>query len=47
MEVKQLSEEIHKYLLDLMEVQKVSKKVNDPSNDFRDILKKDTKQTSL
>lgn len=39
--------EIHKYPSDLMTVEKVSKKVNDPSNDSKDILNPETKQVKL
>lgn len=39
--------EIHKYPSDLMTIEKVSKKVNDPSNDSKDILTPDNTQTTL
>jgi len=39
--------EIHKYPSDLMEVSKASKKVNDTSNDSKNILSPDSKQTTL
>jgi putative SOS response-associated peptidase YedK len=39
--------EIHKYPSDLMEVQKVSKKVNNPSNDSEKVLSPDSRQTRL